>query len=279
MYKYTYCLDGINHKIVSQEPIPNINNVIPISKEQNQIAKELKELLREWVRIAKNHNIDWFCNGGTLLGAIRDKGFIHYDNDVDLCVFFKDYNKIKNAICSDKFYIDVCEQGFQLKYKSKQFPFIDLFLHAPNPENPNEIILACPYLNNRLTYYASKVCPNDKYDINDVSQFKKIPFEGIMVNVPQNYKKYVKRMYGNDCLTRYVIYEHTDKHMEHNNAPNSKYRMLLWNTLDKMDPILFRSVASLIVNYYVLSDHQKIPLCNIISRDINERIKLSSTIV
>jgi hypothetical protein len=107
MHKYKYCLDGIQHEIKSQEPIPTANrdNVIPISKEQNQIAKELKELLREWIRIAEKNDIDWFCNGGTLLGAIRDKGLIHYDNDLDLCVFFKDYEKIKNSVCTDKFVI------------------------------------------------------------------------------------------------------------------------------------------------------------------------------
>ena len=54
--------------------------------------------------------------------------------------------KIKNSVCSDKFLINVGEQGFQLNYKSKGFPFVDLWLNAPNPENPNEIILAGPYL-------------------------------------------------------------------------------------------------------------------------------------
>ena len=97
MHKYKYCLDNVEHEILSQEPIPTANrdNVIPISKEQNQVAKELKELLREWIRIADKNDIDWFCNGGTLLGAIRDKGIIHYDNDLDLCIFFKDYEKNK----------------------------------------------------------------------------------------------------------------------------------------------------------------------------------------
>jgi len=277
MHKYKYCLDGIQHEIYSQEPIPTANrdNVIPISKEQNQIAKELKELLREWIRIAEKNNIDWFCNGGTLLGAIRDKGLIHYDNDLDLCVFFKDYEKIKNAVCTDKFVINVGEQGFQLNYKSKAFPFVDLWLNAPNPENPNEIILACPYVNNRLTYYASKMWPNDKYNIKDVSHCKKLSFEGIMVNVPKNYKQYVKRMYGDDCLTRYVISPHTDYHYYFNIVPNSKKRMLIWETFDKIDPITCRTVSGLLGNQLLMQEKDRFKNhLTIISMHIKDKLQI-----
>ncbi len=277
MHKYKYCLDGIHHEILSQEPIPTANqdNVIPISKEQNQIAKDLKELLREWIRIADKNDIGWFCNGGTLLGAIRDKGLIHYDNDLDLCVFFKDYEKIKNAVCSDKFVINVCEQGFQLNYKSKTFPFIDLWLIAPNPENNNEIILACPYINNRLTYYASRMWPNDKYLKQDVSKCKKLNFEGMMVNVPKNYKRYVKRMYGNDCLTRYVVSSHTDIHTWwFNIVPNSKKRMLLWETFDKIDPITCRTVCALLTNQCLMQEKDKFKnSLTIISEHIKDKLQ------
>jgi hypothetical protein len=277
MHKYKYCLDGIQHEIYSQEPIPTANrdNVIPISKEQNQTAKELKELLREWIRIAEKNNIDWFCNGGTLLGAIRDKGLIHYDNDLDLCFFFKDYEKIKNAVCSDKFVINVCEQGFQLNYKSKTFPFIDLWLNAPNPENPNEIILACPYVNNRLTYWFSKMWPNDKYLKQDVSHCKKLSFEGITVNVPKNYKQYVKRMYGDDCLTRYVISPHTYTHTYGNDILPMKIRMLIWETIDKIDPITCRTVGSLLTNQLIMQEKDKFKNnLTIISMHINDKLQI-----
>jgi len=75
MYKYTYTIDGIRHKIKSIDPIKTAdeNGIIPISQSQNEVCRKLKVLLREWIQLAEENNIHWFANGETMLGAIRDK--------------------------------------------------------------------------------------------------------------------------------------------------------------------------------------------------------------
>ncbi|CUS26954.1 hypothetical protein FC70_GL000121 [Paucilactobacillus oligofermentans DSM 15707 = LMG 22743] len=52
-------------------------------------------LLREFDSICRNNNIEYSLSGGTLLGAIRHKGFIPWDDDGDVMLTRKNYEKIK----------------------------------------------------------------------------------------------------------------------------------------------------------------------------------------
>lgn len=51
------------------------------------------ELMLEIDRVCKKHNLRYFLMCGTLLGAIRHKGFIPWDDDADLAMPREDYEK------------------------------------------------------------------------------------------------------------------------------------------------------------------------------------------
>lgn len=56
------------------------------------------EMLKELDRICKKHEIPYFLYGGTLLGAIRHNGFIPWDDDLDVALLYKDYNRLMKIL-------------------------------------------------------------------------------------------------------------------------------------------------------------------------------------
>ena len=51
-------------------------------------------LLKKFIAICEEHNLRYFFTGGSLIGVLRHEGFIPWDDDIDLGMPRKDYEKL-----------------------------------------------------------------------------------------------------------------------------------------------------------------------------------------
>ena len=56
------------------------------------------EIMQEIDRICKENDLQYYAAWGTLLGTIRHKGFIPWDDDIDIWMKRKDYNRFIEII-------------------------------------------------------------------------------------------------------------------------------------------------------------------------------------
>ncbi len=64
-----------------------------VSSKTRLAQKTSLELLKAFIKICEKYNLRYYIGGGTMLGAIRHKGFIPWDDDVDIDMPRKDYQK------------------------------------------------------------------------------------------------------------------------------------------------------------------------------------------
>ena len=73
---------------------PEIIDGFKVTEKRKRIWNIEIELLQEFDKFCKANNIKYSVAYGTLIGAVRHKGFIPWDDDIDVVVSRKDYEKI-----------------------------------------------------------------------------------------------------------------------------------------------------------------------------------------
>lgn len=98
-----------------------------------QLKNELSIMLKNFADYCEENNLVYFLTAGTLLGAVRHKGFIPWDDDVDVVMPREDYERLEQLSQTKPIAPDYYVMGIDLK--NCPYPFIKIFNKSIKLEN------------------------------------------------------------------------------------------------------------------------------------------------
>lgn len=80
----------------------------------SESQQALLNVFKQFTKFCEDNDLTYYAAYGTMIGAIRHHGFIPWDDDIDVFMFRKDYDRfveLRNSITDDKYKISVYVDG------------------------------------------------------------------------------------------------------------------------------------------------------------------------
>lgn len=182
-----------------------------LQKKRNRLfRKNALSVLQLFDKCCEENSIKYTLAFGTLLGAVREQGFIKHDIDIDVCVWNNEYSDhIPNSLrkygfkLMHTFLVDNGRLGREETYYLNGIS-IDIFYFY---ENNNDYPYCCDFLTygNSPTFRKSmevhgKVLPR-RIELPLSREREKVRFETIELYVPKNATEILTFRYGEDYMT------------------------------------------------------------------------------
>lgn len=152
--------------------------LVPQAKGDLRLIQLLElQILKEFNKFATENNLNYWLDFGTLLGAVRHRGFIPWDDDIDLGMMREDYDRLceilpkydGNIIFTPAFgYRECC--FVRIMYKNIPEIFVDIFPYDYfyKKLDDEEKIIQSNKISEILEKYSKYIhAPNDFYQIRE----------------------------------------------------------------------------------------------------------------
>lgn len=132
-----------------------------VSKKMKQVWAVQIDLVKKLLEVCQKHNLKIWADGGTLLGTVRHKGYIPWDDDIDMAMMREDYDKLiaigqkefKHPYFLQSGYVEEFNRGFarlrnsnttgimpcDINLNFNQGIFIDIFVYDAVPNNNTKL--------------------------------------------------------------------------------------------------------------------------------------------
>ena len=212
----------------------------------DNIKKQLIYLISTFDKLAKKYNLEYWIDGGTILGAIRHKNFIPWDDDLDVSILNSSLSKLKHIFTHLKNYnleFTKTFYGYKIFFKDGKKIKRNLWrehkikFKKKNPSVKGRALISkgasktykrskkilyekytYPFLDIFITKEKNKqiVYKNDwhkcRYTTNEVFPLKKYKFGKLRLPGPNNPINYFNGCYGKDWKEYGLIsYDHKNE--------------------------------------------------------------------
>lgn len=158
------------------------------------------DMLVEMDRICRENNLRYYLAYGTVLGAVRHKGFIPWDTDIDIITDMNNYERLCDAIyekISDKYVLisiktdktyDSLKARIGLANELHNDMHIDIYpiAGAPKSKLGRKLFSKLSYMTYR-SFFVKKVRPNINYEHDLKKKIFAYIAKGLLICIPSRF--------------------------------------------------------------------------------------------